>query len=102
MAYCKECYAIFPADPEMKECPYCGSLNFKSPRRRYVSLKEVTEFPFEDIAETDKMIENTINEVIGSIETELSRKEAHKICWLILRNTLAMCITSDDFLEEYM
>ena len=102
MAYCKECYSIFPADPEMKECPYCGALNFKPSGRRYVSLKEVTEFPFNDIADTDEMIENTINEVIGSIETELTREEAHKICWDILRNTLAMCITSDDFLEEYM
>ena len=102
MAYCKKCYAIFPTDSEMKECPYCGALDFKPSGRRYVSLKEVTEFPFSDIADTDEMIENTINEVIGSVETELTREEARDICWLILRNTLAMCITSDDFLEEYM
>ena len=102
MAYCKECYSIFPADPEMKECPYCGALDFKPTSKKYVALKEITEYPFTEDGDTDNMIENAITEVIGKIETELSREEAHKICWNIIRNILAMCITSNDYLEARM
>ena len=102
MAYCKECFAIFPSDSDMKECPYCGAIDFKPTSKRYVALNEITEYPFTEEGDTEFMIESTITEVIGEIETELSREEAHEICWNILRNTLAMCITSDDYLEARM
>ena len=102
MAYCKECLAIFPADPNMRECPCCGTLDFKPSRKRYVALKEITEYPFIGEDETEAMIEDTITEVIGNIETECSRGEMHDICWNIIFNTLTMCITSDDYLEVGM
>lgn len=102
MAYCKECHAIFPSISDMKECPYCGALNFRRTRKRYVALDEVTEYPFTNDADTDAMIKDAITEIIGGIETELTLEDAYEICWNILRNTLAMCIASDDYLEAGM